>query len=95
MKHILGISVITATMLMAGGDFSNINLDKSSSYDETLRAEIEALKNEISVLKQSLSQVQIQTQSKNGGTRKKMTAVIKIVKNFQIRKENSQVDEET
>ncbi len=61
MKHILGISVITATMLMAGGDFSNINLDKSSSYDETLRAEIEALKNEISVLKQSLSQVQIQT----------------------------------
>ena len=47
MKKILGVSIITATILMAGGDIANLD----NSYDESLRAEFEALKAEVEKLK--------------------------------------------
>ena len=52
MKKILGISIVTATMLTAGGDFRSMD----NSYDEGLRAEVEALKTEVAALKAKKSQ---------------------------------------
>jgi hypothetical protein len=48
-KKILGISIVTATMLMAGGEFTNMD----NSYDDSLRAEIEALKAEVAELRKA------------------------------------------
>jgi len=47
MKKIVGLSIVTATMVMAGGDLTSMN----NSYDEGLRAELEALKAEVQTLK--------------------------------------------
>jgi hypothetical protein len=49
MKKIVGLSIISATILLAGGDIANMD----NRYDDGLRAEIEALKAEIAELKKS------------------------------------------
>ncbi|MCH9739783.1 MAG: DUF3373 family protein [Epsilonproteobacteria bacterium] len=47
MKKIIGLSIVVATMAMAGGDVVSME----NSYDESLRAELEALKVEVAELK--------------------------------------------
>ncbi|HHH19185.1 MAG TPA: DUF3373 family protein, partial [Campylobacterales bacterium] len=47
MKKIIGLSIVAATFAMAGGDM----IDMHNSYDESLRAELEALKVEVAELK--------------------------------------------
>jgi len=69
-KKILGISIVTATVLMAGGDLANMD----SSYDESLRAEIEALKADISVLQEASKQP---SQSKGDKENSKLLKKIK------------------
>jgi len=49
MKKIVGLSIISATILLAGGDIANMD----NRYDDGLRAEIEALKAEIAELKKA------------------------------------------
>lgn len=48
MKKIIGLSLVAATMAMAGGDMGNL---AGNNYDESLRAELEALKAEVAELK--------------------------------------------
>lgn len=48
MKKIIGLSIVAATMAMAGGDMGNL---AGNNYDESLRAELEALKAEVAELK--------------------------------------------
>jgi len=48
MRKIVGLSIVVATMAMAGGDLANIN---NTIYSDDLRAEIEALKVEVENLK--------------------------------------------
>jgi len=52
MKKIVGLSIISATILIAGGDITNMD----NRYDDGLRAEIEALKAEVAELKKITTQ---------------------------------------
>jgi len=60
-KKILGISIVTATILMAGGDLANMD----NVYDEGLRADIEALKAEVAELRTQKSQSKSENKDDN------------------------------
>ncbi|NEW61735.1 DUF3373 domain-containing protein [Sulfurovum sp. bin170] len=66
MKKIVGISIVTATMLMAGGELANMD----NRYDENLRAELEALKSEVAELRKG-------SQSKGDSDNSKLEKKIK------------------
>ena len=72
MNKILGISIITATMLTAGGDFVSME----NSYNEGLKAEVEALKNEVAALKAQMAK------SKDNSADKKYSKLKKKIKSL-------------
>ncbi|HID15327.1 MAG TPA: DUF3373 family protein, partial [Candidatus Atribacteria bacterium] len=67
MKKVIGLSVVAATFAMAGADIVSVD----SSYDESLRAELDALKIEVDKLK---------NKNQNGDTKKLEDQIKKLKK---------------